>query len=56
MAYRTGGTAWIRAARERGLPASDGSDMLVEQGAAAFRDWFGTDAPRRAMIDALATD
>ena len=56
MAYRAGGTTWVRAARERGLPACDGSVMLVEQGAAAFRDWFGGDPPRRAMLDALAPD
>lgn len=47
------GTAWVRAARARGLHAEDGLRMLVEQGAAAFRSWFGVDAPREAMWQAL---
>lgn len=47
------GTAWVQAARARGLCAEDGLRMLVEQGAAAFRCWFGLEAPRDAMWQSL---
>jgi shikimate dehydrogenase len=49
----SGETAWVRAARTRGLSAEDGLRMLVEQGAAAFHSWFGIAAPRMAMWRAL---
>ena len=49
LVYRDGGTAWVRAARERGHVASDGLPMLLEQGALAFERWFGIAAPREAM-------
>jgi shikimate dehydrogenase len=46
LVYRRGGTTpWVRHARSRGIPAADGSEMLLAQGAAAFRRWFGVDAP-----------
>ena len=54
LVYRRSETAFVRASRARGLPALDGLHMLVEQGAAAFRCWFGIDAPRHAMWQALA--
>lgn len=41
LVYHRGGTAWVRAARARGYLASDGSEMLVAQGAEAFERWFG---------------
>jgi shikimate dehydrogenase len=53
LVYRAGGTAWVRTARARGLVASDGMTMLLEQGALAFERWFGVAADRRAMRDAL---
>jgi shikimate dehydrogenase len=53
LAYRTGETALVRAARTRGLRAADGLTMLVEQGAAAFERWFGVTADREAMWEAL---
>ena len=53
LVYRRSETAFVRASRARGLPAQDGLHMLVEQGAAAFRCWFGIDAPRHAMWQAL---
>ena len=49
IVYRRGGTAWVRAARSRGLRAMDGLVMLVEQGAAAFERWFGFAPDRDAM-------
>lgn len=53
LVYSPDGTRWVREARERGLAAEDGLRMLVEQGAAAFECWFGEDAPRSEMWQAL---
>lgn len=49
LVYRPGGTAWSRAASARGHRACDGLPMLIEQGAAAFEQWFGVAADRQAM-------
>ncbi len=49
LVYRVGGTAWSRAAADRGHRACDGLPMLIEQGAAAFERWFGITADRAAM-------
>jgi shikimate dehydrogenase len=49
LVYRRGGTSWVRSARERGIRAADGLPMLLEQGALAFRRWFGIDPDREAM-------
>ena len=54
LVYRPGGTPWSRAAREAGHPACDGLPMLIEQGAAAFEQWFGIVADRAAMWRAVA--
>lgn len=53
LVYAPGGTAWVRAMRERGIPAADGTEMLLRQGAASFRRWWGRDAPLEAMRAAL---
>jgi shikimate dehydrogenase len=53
IVYRRGETAWVRAARERGLRAMDGLVMLIEQGAAAFERWFGFAPDRDAMWAAV---
>ena len=53
LVYRPGGTAWVRAAQARGLRASDGLVMLVEQGALAFERWFGFPPDRDAMWASL---
>ena len=50
---RTGETPWVRAMRERGIPAADGTEMLIQQGAAAFRRWWEMDPPIEAMRAAL---
>ncbi len=50
---RIGGTAWVRAARGRGLNASDGREMLIAQGAASFRRWFGLEPDVAAMRGAI---
>jgi len=53
LVYRRGGTAWVKAARERGIRAADGLPMLLEQGALAFQRWFGSEPDREAMRLAL---
>jgi shikimate dehydrogenase len=52
---RTGETPWVRAMRECGIPTCDGTEMLLQQGAAAFRRWWGVDAPILAMRHALSS-
>jgi len=52
---RTAETPWVQAMRERGIPTTDGTEMLLQQGAAAFRRWWGVDAPIHAMRDALSS-
>jgi shikimate dehydrogenase len=54
LVYSPGETRWVREMRERGVPAADGREMLLRQGAAAFRRWWGRDAPLEAMRAALA--
>lgn len=53
LVYAPGETAWVRALRERGIPAADGLEMLLRQGAAAFERWWGVPAPLEAMRAAL---
>lgn len=51
-------TDFLKAARDHGFATIDGLSMLIGQAAAAFRHFFGTDAPRehdaelRAMLGA----
>lgn len=52
LVYGRLGTAWVRAARDAGIVASDGLPMLVEQGALAFQCWFGVPPDRRVMWEA----
>jgi shikimate dehydrogenase len=54
LVYRKGETAWVRAARDAGFPASDGMPMLVEQAARSFRRWMGVEPNREVMWGALA--
>lgn len=53
LVYRPGATAWVRAALARGIVATDGLPMLVEQGALAFESWFGAEPDRGAMWRAV---
>ena len=46
MVYDPGDTPLLKAARERGLAAVSGLDMLIEQAATSFKLFFGQDAPR----------
>jgi shikimate dehydrogenase len=54
LVYRAGGTALVRAARERGLPTADGLEVLVQQGARSLEIWTGKTAPVDAMRDAVS--
>lgn len=45
LVYARGETRWVHTVRERGIAASDGREMLVQQGAAAFRRFFPDHAP-----------
>jgi shikimate dehydrogenase len=54
LVYRRGGvTPWVGHARECGVRAADGTEMLLGQGAAAFERWFGVAAPLEVMRGAL---
>ena len=53
LVYHPGGTPWTRAATAAGLRASDGTTMLIEQGARAFERWFHIVPDRAAMREAL---
>lgn len=52
LAYRRGATPWVLACRGRGLAASDGLPMLIEQGALSFERWFGFPPDRNVMREA----
>jgi shikimate dehydrogenase len=54
LVYRAGETAWVRAMRSAGVRASDGREVLIGQGAAAFERWFpGRAAPVEIMRAAV---
>lgn len=53
LVYAPGETPWVRALRAAGIPAADGVEMLLRQGAAAFERWWGRPAPLEAMRAAL---
>jgi len=59
LVYAPGATRWVRALRAAGVPAEDGREVLVRQGAAAFGRFFPDHAPpldvmRAAVNRALA--
>lgn len=53
LVYARGETRWVREMRARGLPAADGKEMLLQQGAAAFRRWWGMEPPLDVMRTVL---
>ena len=54
LVYAPGETRWVHVLRERGIEATDGREMLVRQGAAAFERFFpGTAAPTEVMRAAV---
>ena len=54
LVYSRHETPWVHHLRATGIPAADGKEMLLHQGAAAFRRWWKTDAPIEAMRAALS--
>jgi shikimate dehydrogenase len=54
LVYAPGGTRWVREIGGDGRPAMDGTEMLLMQGAASFRRWWGMEPPVDAMRAALA--
>jgi shikimate dehydrogenase len=56
LVYAPGETRWVHAMRARGIPSADGKEMLVRQGAAAFRRWWGMEPPLEVMRAALSGD
>jgi shikimate dehydrogenase len=53
LVYGKAPTRFVDSARTLGIPAADGAEMLVQQGAAAFERWWGAPAPVAAMREAL---
>lgn len=49
-----GGTRWVQLLEAHGVRATDGTEMLIRQGAAGFERWWGVPAPISAMRAALA--
>jgi len=46
-------TPFVRAAEDFGVRACDGSEVLIQQGAASFERWWGEPAPLAQMREAL---
>ncbi len=55
LVYGRHTTSFVASAGEAGIRATDGVEMLVRQGAAAFERWWGRDAPLAAMRAAVET-
>ena len=53
LVYGPSATAFVAASKRLEIPAVDGGEMLVHQGAAAFERWWGEEAPIDAMRQAL---
>jgi shikimate dehydrogenase len=53
MVYGDEGTTLIRNAERAGIPALDGTEMLIAQGAASFSRWFQREAPLEVMRTAV---
>jgi shikimate dehydrogenase len=52
LVYGEGDTPWVRRARELGVPALDGKEMLAAQAAEAFERWWARPAPLEVMRSA----
>lgn len=53
LVYGDRPTRFVQEARAYGVPAADGGEMLVQQGAVSFERWWGKEAPVEAMRAAL---
>ena len=45
--------AFVQAAEEAGIRATDGAEVLVQQAAVSFERWWGREAPLDAMRKAM---
>jgi shikimate dehydrogenase len=54
LVYAPGGTRWLHALHAADIPAIDGIEMLIHQGVASFRRWWGIDPSIDAMRAALS--
>jgi len=54
LVYSPEETRWVREARELGIPAADGIEMLIQQGVVAFGRWWRIDPSVEVMRAALA--
>lgn len=53
LVYGAQPTPFVRAALARGIRATDGGEMLVQQAAVAFERWWGDEGPVDAMRESL---
>ena len=53
LVYGKHQTAFVNAAERLGIRATDGMEMLVQQGAASFESWWSKPAPIELMRDAV---
>jgi shikimate dehydrogenase len=53
MVYLPRATPFVEAARELGIRATDGMEMLVQQGAVSFERWWGRKPSLEVMRDSL---
>jgi len=53
LMYAKDPTPFLRGATAQGLQTMDGRNMLVAQGARAFKWWLGIDPPRDVMLQAI---
>ena len=53
LVYGLDGTPLVERARSRGIPAADGTEMLLRQGMASFERWWRCPAPEAVMRAAL---
>jgi shikimate dehydrogenase len=53
LVYGSGETPFVRSAISLGLRATDGREMLIQQGAVSFECWWSVPAPVQCMRDAL---
>ncbi len=54
VVYSPRETPWVHHLRAHGIPAADGKEMLLQQGAAAFRRWWNAEPPLDAMRAAFS--
>jgi len=53
LVYRPNATPFVAASKRLGIPAVDGGEMLVHQGAVSFERWWGEAAPIEVMRRAM---